>query len=173
MAHKRGNEDGRTKSRRGGNERAAMTDQTAPSALAGAGASTSRSGGDAQADMCAQAMPRRVTITLEGHGEGTGTTEERVLVILERAQGFGRLKNMPRRLPVGCRRGGCGVCRVRVSEGEFRSSPMSRAHVTAEEEAGGIVLACAIYPLGDLRLSLEPMRLEKNGRRAEKSQGGE
>jgi ferredoxin len=172
MAHKRDNQDGRSKSRQGGNERAAMTDQTATGGLAGAGTSSSANVGTAQRNMCALA-PRRVTVTLEGHGEGSGSTEERVLVILERAQGFGLLKNMPRRLPVGCRRGGCGVCRVKVSAGEFRSSPMSRAHISAEEEAEGIVLACAIYPLGDLRLSLEPMRLEKNGRKAEKSQGGE
>lgn len=173
MAHKRGNEDGRTKGRPGGNERAAMTDQTATSALAGAGAPTPSTSGEPQRNMCAQTSARRVTITLEGHGEGTGTENERVLVILERAQGFGRLKNMPRKLPVGCRRGGCGVCRVRVTDGDFRTTPMSRAHVSAEEEAEGIVLACAIYPLGDLTLSLEPVRLEKNGRRAGKSQGGE
>ena len=61
-----------------------------------------------------------------------------MLVALERAQGFGQLKNMPRRLPVGCRRGGCGVCRVRVLEGDYRSDPMSRTHVSVEDEAGGL-----------------------------------
>lgn len=150
-----------------------MTDQTATGARVEAGLSPPSAAAEPQRNMCARTMASRVTVTLEGHGEGSGTTEERVLVILERAQGFGRLKNMPRKLPVGCRRGGCGVCRVRVTDGDFRTTPMSRAHVSAEEEAEGIVLACAIYPLGDLRLSLEPVRLEKNGRRAGKSQGGE
>ena len=56
-------------------------------------------------------------------GRRTAYEGERVLVALERAQGFGQLKNLPRRLPVGCRRGGCGVCRVRVLSGEYRFGP--------------------------------------------------
>lgn len=97
---------------------------------------------------------QRFNITLEGHGEASGYAHERVLTALERAQGFGRLKNMPRRLPVGCRRGGCGVCRVHVTGGQFRSDVMSRAHVSEADEAAGIVLACCIYPLFDLVLRL-------------------
>jgi ferredoxin len=98
----------------------------------------------------------RFTLTLEGHGAGSGYAGERVLVALERTQGFGQLKDMPRRLPVGCRRGGCGVCRVRVLEGDYRRDPMSRTHVSVEDEAAGLVLACCIYPLSDLSLRLEP-----------------
>lgn len=97
----------------------------------------------------------RFTLTLVGHGVGAGYAEERVLVALERAQGFGELKDMPRRLPVGCRRGGCGICRVRVLEGDYRRDPMSRTHVSAEDEAAGLVLSCCIYPLSDLSLRLE------------------
>lgn len=99
--------------------------------------------------------PTRYVLTLEGHGEGSGYASERVLVALERAQGFGRLTNLPRKLPVGCRRGGCGVCRVRVLRGQYRSDVMSRAHVSEEDEARGVVLACCIYPLSDLSLRLE------------------
>jgi ferredoxin len=102
-----------------------------------------------------------VTITMEGCGAATATTEERVLVALERAQGFGQLKGLPRKLPVGCRRGGCGICRVRVLDGEYRATPMSRAHVSAAEEAAGVVLACAIYALTDLTLRLETPVLGK------------
>ena len=97
----------------------------------------------------------RYIITLEGHGEASGYASERVLVALERAQGFGKLKNLPRKLPVGCRRGGCGICRVRVTGGQYRADVMSRAHVSAEDEARGLVLACCIYPLSDLSLRLE------------------
>ncbi len=98
----------------------------------------------------------RFAIELEGHGVASGYANERVLVALERAQGFGQLKNMPYRLPVGCRRGGCGVCRVRVTSGKYRSDPMSRAHVSAEDEAAGLVLSCCVYPLSELSLRLEP-----------------
>jgi len=101
------------------------------------------------------------TITLEGHGEATGYGGERVLSALERARGFGKLKNLPRRLPVGCRRGGCGICRVRVTSGSFATAPMSRAHISEENEAAGIVLACCIYPLSDLSLQLETLAAVK------------
>jgi len=98
--------------------------------------------------------PPCFTITLEGHGEATAYSGERVLVALERAQGFGKLKNVPRRLPVGCRRGGCGICRVQVTRGSFSTAPMSRAHITEENESAGVVLACCIFPLSDLSLQL-------------------
>lgn len=32
-----------------------------------------------------------------------------------------------RRIPVGCRQGGCGVCKVEVLEGSYRARVMSRA----------------------------------------------
>jgi len=111
----------------------------------------------------------RFPITLEGHGSGHGFDDERVLVALERAQGFGQLKNMPRRLPVGCRRGGCGVCRVRVTGGDYRADLMSRAHVSAEDEAAGIVLACCIYPQSELYLRLEPIAVKEKGQKAVKT----
>jgi len=31
---------------------------------------------------------------------------------------------------------------------------MSREHVSAEEEAGGVALACRLYPASDLRLKV-------------------
>ena len=118
-------------------------------------------------------VPRRVVLTLDGHGEAVASTEERVLVALERAQGFGRLRGMPRRLPVGCRRGGCGICRMRVLNGDYRVTPMSRAHVSEADEADGVVLACAIYALTDLTLRLEtPILGKEKGRTAEKTRGG-
>ena len=106
-------------------------------------------------------MPVPYKITVENTGEATCYEGERVLAALERAQSFGRLKNLPRRLPVGCRRGGCGVCRARVLSGDYRTDPMSRAHVSEADEAAGLVLSCAIYALGDLSLRLEPPQLNK------------
>ena len=50
-------------------------------------------------------------------------------------------------IPVGCVNGGCGVCKVRVLEGEVTSlGPISRAHVTQAEEACGYTLACRVAP---------------------------
>lgn len=106
-------------------------------------------------------MTERFTIEVEGCGLASCRPGERVLVALERAQGFGQLSNLPRRLPVGCRRGGCGICRARVLEGTYQTLPMSRAHISAEDAGNGFVLACAISPLSDLTLRLEPARLPK------------
>ncbi|GAA4000285.1 hypothetical protein GCM10022279_25010 [Comamonas faecalis] len=57
-------------------------------------------------------------------------------------------------IPVGCRQGGCGVCKVQVLEGVYSKRVMSRAHVSADEEAAGCVLSCRIYPASDLRLQV-------------------
>lgn len=115
----------------------------------------------------------RVTITVEGHGCASATVEERVLVALERAQGFGLLKGLPRKLPVGCRRGGCGVCRGRVIAGSYRRGPMSREHVSVTEEGEGVVLCCAIYALGDLTLRLDALVPAKKRPVGPEVQGGE
>jgi ferredoxin len=55
-------------------------------------------------------------------------------------------------IPLGCRSGGCGVCRVRVEHGDFTVGPMSRAQVDAEAATAGVVLACQLFPTTDLRI---------------------
>ncbi len=62
---------------------------------------------------------------------------------------------------VGCRRGGCGVCKVKITEGTVRTGPMSRAHVTEQEEAEGYVLACCAYPESDLTVASVPVAPRK------------
>lgn len=57
-----------------------------------------------------------------------------------------------RGIPVGCRGGGCGVCKVEVVCGEFRKRNMSRSHVSEQDEANGRVLACCIYPESDIEV---------------------
>jgi ferredoxin len=44
------------------------------------------------------------------------------------------------------------VCKVQVLEGDYTQRVMSRAHISAEEEAAGCVLSCRIRPAGDLQL---------------------
>jgi ferredoxin len=71
-------------------------------------------------------------------------------------EGYSLLQSMERLgrkgIPVGCRNGGCGVCKIRVVEGAVDRRVMSRAHVSAEEEAGGFALACRITPRSDLAI---------------------
>lgn len=59
-----------------------------------------------------------------------------------------------RGIPVGCRGGGCGVCKVQVTAGEFEARVMSRQHVSADDLADRRVLACRVFPRGDLSLKV-------------------
>ena len=40
-----------------------------------------------------------------------------------------------RGIPVGCRGGGCGVCKIEVLAGEFHTRAMSRDHVSDDDVA--------------------------------------
>jgi ferredoxin len=58
-------------------------------------------------------------------------------------------------IPVGCVNGGCGVCKVRIVEGEVTVlGPVSRAHVSAEEQSQGCTLACRVAPTTPVRLEV-------------------
>ena len=85
------------------------------------------------------------TITLIETGESFRCAEHRS--VLDGMAALGR-----RGIPVGCRSGGCGVCKVQVLSGEVVTRVMSRAHVSAAEEAAGTVLACRVLPTTDLAL---------------------
>jgi ferredoxin len=65
----------------------------------------------------------------------------------------GMLKLGRKGIPAGCVNGGCGVRKVRIIEGEVTGlGPVSRAHVSAEEEACGFTLACRAAPVTSVRL---------------------
>ena len=58
-------------------------------------------------------------------------------------------------IPVGCVNGGCGVCKVRIVSGAVQSlGPVSRAHVSADEEAQGYTLACRVAPTEAVQLEV-------------------
>jgi ferredoxin len=67
----------------------------------------------------------------------------------------GMLRLGRRGIPAGCVSGGCGVCKVRIVEGSVTSlGPVSRAHVTVEEERAGCTLACRVAPASAVRLEV-------------------
>jgi ferredoxin len=73
----------------------------------------------------------------------------------------GMLKLGRKCIPAGCVNGGCGVCKVKVVEGKVRTlGPISRAHVSAEEEVEGYTLACRVAPTVEVRLEVAS-KLEK------------
>ena len=55
-------------------------------------------------------------------------------------------------IPVGCRSGGCGICKVRIHAGTYMGREMSRAFVSAAEEACGVGVAGRIQPQSEMRL---------------------
>jgi ferredoxin len=74
--------------------------------------------------------------------------EDTVLAAMERCGN--------RSIPVGCRGGGCGTCRVRVVSGAYRCGKMSALHVDGAAAAAGFALACRLIAEDDLVIELAP-----------------
>ena len=87
----------------------------------------------------------RHTITIEETGESFPCAENENLLV-------GMVRLGKKGIPVGCRGGGCGICKVEIVSGPVRTRVMSRSYISAEEEAAGIALACRVWPLGDVTL---------------------
>lgn len=87
------------------------------------------------------------TVTIENTSETFSTSDRNT--VLEGMAALGR-----KGIPVGCRGGGCGVCKIEVLSGTYRKRVMSRAHVSVEDEENHRVLACRIWPTSDLRLKV-------------------
>jgi ferredoxin len=90
---------------------------------------------------------RRFDVLIEDTGEHYACAESRSL--LDGMEALGR-----KGIPVGCRNGGCGVCKVAITEGQYIARVMSREHVSEAEEAQGHVLACRVRPASDIRLAV-------------------
>jgi len=87
------------------------------------------------------------TITVSDTGDSYRCREDRS--VLEGMEALGR-----KGIPVGCRNGGCGVCKVRIDSGLARRRVMSRKHLSECEAGQGYALACRIYPQSDLVVSV-------------------
>lgn len=86
-------------------------------------------------------------VTISDTGEVYRCKEDENLLV-----GMERLGK--RGIPVGCRGGGCGICKVAVTTGNYHKRVMSRDHVSVTEEADDIVLACRVRPASDIELSV-------------------
>lgn len=87
-------------------------------------------------------------------------SEQRSGHVFDCEPGQSVLKAMEQRglrcVPVGCRGGGCGFCKIRVLAGDYDCGKMSRVHVPPEALEKGEVLACRIYPKSDLTIECQP-----------------
>jgi len=94
----------------------------------------------------------------EGSVKATVTiaqTDERYACAAGESLLAGMAKLGRRGIPVGCLNGGCGVCKVRLLHGTVHKlGPISRAHVSADEENDGYALACRVAPDGDVELEV-------------------
>jgi ferredoxin len=56
----------------------------------------------------------------------------------------------------GCKRGGCGVCKVHLVAGEARYERLVASTVLSDaERAGGVCLSCRAVPLTDVVIELQ------------------
>ena len=55
-------------------------------------------------------------------------------------------------IEIGCRSGGCGVCRVQVLSGRYQRGLMSADEIGSECRKQDIALACRVMPSSDLHL---------------------
>lgn len=61
---------------------------------------------------------------------------------------------------VGCRRGGCGICKIDVLEGEFSyCRPVADTVITDDERADGTCLSCRAVPEDDVTIQLRDASL--------------
>ena len=91
-------------------------------------------------------QPVRVSVTQSGDCFDCALNESLLSAMLR----LGR-----KGIPVGCVNGGCGVCKVRIVSGTVQPlGPVSRAHVSADEEAQGYTLACRVAPTEAVQLEV-------------------
>lgn len=93
---------------------------------------------------------REFTVTVLG-GERFPCREDEPLLAAMRRAGCGPITH-------GCYGGGCGVCKMKLVSGKVKQfQPMSRAHITPQEEREGYILLCCAKPLSEVQIeSIDP-----------------
>jgi len=60
------------------------------------------------------------------------------------------------RYRVGCKRGGCGICKVQLMLGEVRyERPIAPSVLTDDERVAGICLSCRAVPITNIVIELQ------------------
>jgi ferredoxin len=86
-------------------------------------------------------------ITIENSAETYPCSEDQILL-----QGMEQLGRQG--IPIGCRGGGCGVCRVQVTSGTYLTRKMSRSVISKTDQSNRILLACRCTPTSDLSIKV-------------------
>ena len=62
---------------------------------------------------------------------------------------------------VGCRRGGCGICKVDLIDGHVDyERPVAENVLTTQERSRGVCLPCRAVPRGDITIALRDENLK-------------
>jgi CDP-4-dehydro-6-deoxyglucose reductase len=60
------------------------------------------------------------------------------------------------RYRIGCRRGGCGICKVQLVGGEVRyERPIAESVLSDDEKVNGICLSCRAVPITNVLIELQ------------------
>ncbi|MGQ0615487.1 MAG: 2Fe-2S iron-sulfur cluster-binding protein [Acidimicrobiia bacterium] len=112
--------------------------------------------------------PPRWAVSVLGHERTFRCAEDQTVLKAMHGQGL-------RLLDVGCRGGGCGVCRVKVTSGQYRTGAMSRLHINDEDRDNDVALSCRVYPQSDLVVAAEPIpdRSSRNSSQRSSATGGQ
>lgn len=86
-------------------------------------------------------------VKIEGSARTFTCQENEPLLIAMERQGYAKV-------PIGCRKGGCGICKIRVTNGVFETGKMSIKHVSTEEKEGNFSLACKTFPRSNLKFAV-------------------
>jgi CDP-4-dehydro-6-deoxyglucose reductase len=63
---------------------------------------------------------------------------------------------------IGCRRGGCAICKVDLVKGEVDyNRPVAENVLTEEERSSGTCLSCRAVPIGDIAIALREENLKR------------
>lgn len=62
---------------------------------------------------------------------------------------------------VGCRRGGCGICKVDIVSGDVTyPRPLADRLLSDDERGAGVCVSCRAVPVGDLTITLRGQTLQ-------------
>jgi ferredoxin len=60
------------------------------------------------------------------------------------------------RYRIGCRRGGCGICKLQLIAGEVRyEKPVAESVLSDDEKVAGICLSCRAVPITNVLIELQ------------------
>ena len=64
-------------------------------------------------------------------------------------------------VPKGCHNGACGLCRIKVISGDYSKTKMNKKFISEEDEKNGVLLACRVFPKGDMQIEFIPRAISK------------